>query len=144
MRWYNSIGQGMGDTLLFANEKKGYTLTDRGTWLSMKDKLPDLVIVVGGNNLAENKDKALLNPYGVLAVDPDKFPGVNCDLAAKFVDLDHLGGDAEDHRRLRRGQVRPAPFYPDSEEYKRYAGRAGRPHGGDHRRRRSASRRTCP
>jgi tungstate transport system substrate-binding protein len=85
MAWYNSIGQGMGDTLLFSNEKKGYTLTDRGTWLAMKDKLPALAIVLGGNTLAENKDKTLLNPYGVLAVDPVKHPGVNSDLAAKFV-----------------------------------------------------------
>jgi tungstate transport system substrate-binding protein len=85
MAWYNSIGQGMGDTLLFSNEKKGYTLADRGTWLAMKDKLPALVIVVGGNTLTENQDKTLLNPYGVLAVDPVKHPGVNSDLSAKFV-----------------------------------------------------------
>ena len=112
MTWYNSIGQGMGDTLLFANEKKGYTLADRGTWLAMQDKLPGLVIVVGGNTLAENKDKTLLNPYGVLAVDPVKHPGVNSDLAAKFVDLDHFAGYPEGHRRLWRGQVRPAALLP--------------------------------
>ena len=112
MTWYNSIGQGMGDTLLFANEKKGYTLADRGTWLAMQDKLPALIIIVGGNTLAENKDKALLNPYGVLAVDPVKHPGVNSDLAAQVRHLDHLGGDAEGHRRLRRGQVRPAALLP--------------------------------
>ena len=86
MDWYNSIGQGMGDTLLFANEQQGYTLTDRGTYLSMRDKLPDLAVLVGGANLAENKDKVLLNPYGVLAVDPGTHPGVNAELAAKFVE----------------------------------------------------------
>lgn len=85
MSWYNSIGQGMGDTLLFANEKKGYTLTDRGTWLAMKAKVPSLIVIVGGNTLSENKDKDLLNPYGVMVVDPVKHPGVNSDLAAKFV-----------------------------------------------------------
>lgn len=85
MGWYNAIGQGMGDTLLFANERKGYTLTDRGTFLSMQDKLPDLTILVGGQNLTENKDKALLNPYGVLAVNPETHPGVNSELAAQFV-----------------------------------------------------------
>jgi tungstate transport system substrate-binding protein len=84
--WYNSIGQGMGDTLLFANEQKGYTLADRGTYLSMADKLPDLAVLVGGANLAENKDKVLLNPYGVLAVDAGAHPGVNAELAARFVD----------------------------------------------------------
>lgn len=86
MAWYNSIGQGMGDTLLFTNEKQGYTLADRGTYLSMRDKLPDLTIVVGGDNLADNKDKKLLNPYGVMAVNPDKHPGVKYDLAMKFVE----------------------------------------------------------
>ena len=86
MGWYNSIGQGMGDTLLFANEQQGYTLTDRGTYLSMRDKLPDLAVLVGGANLTENKDKVLLNPYGVLAVDPGMHPGVNAELAAKFVE----------------------------------------------------------
>jgi len=85
MKWYNAIGQGMGDTLLFANEKGGYTLSDRGTYLSMKDKLPNLTVLVGGNTLAENKDKALLNPYGVMAVDPAKPPGVNSELASKFI-----------------------------------------------------------
>ena len=85
MKWYNSLGQGMGDTLLFANEQKAYTLTDRGTYLSMQDKLPNLAILVGGQNLAENKDKNLLNPYGLLAVSPDKFPGVNYELAMKFI-----------------------------------------------------------
>ena len=47
----------MGETLTYANEQGVYTLADRGTYLSMKDKLPNLAIVVGGNTLAENKDK---------------------------------------------------------------------------------------
>jgi tungstate transport system substrate-binding protein len=51
----------------------------------MKDKLPNLVVLVGGDKLADNKDKSLLNPYGVLPVSADKHPGVNSDLAAKFV-----------------------------------------------------------
>jgi len=85
MAWYNSLGQGMGETLLASNEKGMYTLSDRGTYLSMKDKLPNLVIALGGNSLQENKDKTLLNPYGVMAVDPVKHPGVNSDMAAKFV-----------------------------------------------------------
>ena len=75
----------MGDTLLFANEKQAYTLSDRGTYLSMQSKLPDLVIVFGGNSLKENKDKSLLNPYGVMAVNPDKHPGVNFEMAMNFV-----------------------------------------------------------
>jgi tungstate transport system substrate-binding protein len=85
MAWYNSLGQGMGETLLTSNEKGAYTLSDRGTYFSMKDKLPNLVVALGGNSIQENKDKSLLNPYGVLAVDPGKHPGVNSDMAAKFV-----------------------------------------------------------
>jgi len=86
MGWYNSIGQGMGDTLLFANEQDGYTLADRGTYLAMSDKLPNLEILVGGASLDQNKDKTLLNPYGVLAVNPETHPGVNSVLAAQFVE----------------------------------------------------------
>lgn len=83
--WYNALGQGMGDTLAFANEQQAYTLTDRGAYLAMRDRLPNLAILVGGENLAENKDQVLLNPYGVLAVNPETHPNVNADLAAKFV-----------------------------------------------------------
>lgn len=85
MKWYNSLGQGMGDTLLFANEQKAYTLADRGTWLAMKAKTPNLALLVGGDNLANNKDKDLLNPYGLMAVSPAKFPAVNNALATKFI-----------------------------------------------------------
>ena len=86
MPWYKSIGQGMGDTLIFANEQQAYTLSDRGTYLSMRDKLPNLTILVGGEKLADNKDKKLLNPYGVMAVNPDKHPTVKYDLAMKFIE----------------------------------------------------------
>ncbi len=84
--WYQSIGQGMGETLLFANEQAGYTLTDRGTWLSMKDKLANLVVVVGGDSINANQDKALYNPYGVIPVNPEKHPGVNIELATQFAE----------------------------------------------------------
>ena len=85
MAWYKALGQGMGETLLFSQESKSYTLADRGTYLSMRDKLPGLVIVMGGNNINENKDPILLNPYGVMVVDPGKHPGVNAPLGEKFV-----------------------------------------------------------
>lgn len=84
-QWYLSIGQGMGDTLLFANESLGYTLTDRATYLTMRDKLPALRILVGGESPAENRDEALLNPYSVLAVSPAKHPDVRADLAMQFL-----------------------------------------------------------
>jgi tungstate transport system substrate-binding protein len=58
--WYNSIGQGMGDTLTFTSESEGYTLSDRATYLAMGDSL-ELVISVEG-------DQLLFNQYGVIPV----------------------------------------------------------------------------
>lgn len=118
MAWYQSLGQGMGETLTFANEQGVYTLSDRGTYLSMKDKLPNLVVVVGGNTLAENKDKSLLNPYGVLAVNPDKHPGVKFDLAMQFVKwLNSVETQQKigDYGKDKFGQ---SLFYPSSAEWK--------------------------
>ena len=75
----------MGETLLFSNDKGAYTLTDRATWLAQQNKLPGLTVLVGGKNIGENADKDLYNPYGVMAVNPDKFPGVKYDMALNFV-----------------------------------------------------------
>ena len=69
--WYRSIGQGMGETLQFANEQQAYTLADRGTYLSLADTLPSLTILFGGQTIAENPDAAMRNPYGVIQVTPD-------------------------------------------------------------------------
>lgn len=68
-RWYKEAGQGMGAVLTMADNLQAYTMTDRGTYLSMKDKL-DLVILVEG-------DPLLFNPYGAIAVDPARHPHVN-------------------------------------------------------------------
>jgi tungstate transport system substrate-binding protein len=76
--WYIKTGQGMGDTLRITSEKAGYTLTDRATYLSMKDSL-DLNILFEG-------DKALLNIYHVITVNPDKWPNVNYEGAKAFAD----------------------------------------------------------
>jgi tungstate transport system substrate-binding protein len=59
--WYVSTGQGMGAVLGIANEKMGYTLVDRATWLTNKDKNPDLTVLVEG-------DKKLFNPYHVILI----------------------------------------------------------------------------
>jgi tungstate transport system substrate-binding protein len=83
--WYKSLGQGMGDTLTFANEAGAYTLTDRGTYLSMMDSLSNLAVMVGGNSIDENQDAALYNPYGVIPVNPDK-GNINLELAESFVE----------------------------------------------------------
>ena len=84
--WYNSLGQGMGETLTFANESEAYTLTDRGTYLSMSSTLPNLAIMVGGDSIADNADSALLNPYGVIPVNPELSANINAELAQQFVD----------------------------------------------------------
>ena len=84
--WYNSLGQGMGETLIFANEAGAYTMTDRGTFLSMRDNLPNLVVVVGGESIADNADPKLLNPYGVIPVNPEKSEAINAELARKFAE----------------------------------------------------------
>jgi len=68
--WYLSVGQGMGRTLLMTEEKQGYSLSDRGTFIQQKfGKKPptELEIMVEG-------DKGLLNPYGVIPVNPAKHP----------------------------------------------------------------------
>jgi tungstate transport system substrate-binding protein len=77
--WYNSVGQGMGAVLNMTNEKKAYTLTDRGTYLAFKDRL-DLVIINQG-------DPELFNPYHIIAVNPAKHPHVRYDLAKKYINF---------------------------------------------------------
>lgn len=75
--WYIEAGQGMGAVLQMAHDKQGYTLADRGTYISQGGKL-DLAIVFQG-------DKALANPYGIIAVNPKKHPTAQYDLAKKFI-----------------------------------------------------------
>lgn len=84
--WYQSLGQGMAETLRFANEQSAYTLSDRGTYLALIDKHPHLVVVVGGETLFENTDPSLLNPYSMIAVNPALHPEVAGDLAKVFIE----------------------------------------------------------
>lgn len=80
--WYHSLGQGMGKVINYANEKQAYTLADRGTYIKFKYGLtPPVDLVV----LCEN-DKTLANPYGVIPVNPKKFPHVKYNLAKKFAE----------------------------------------------------------
>jgi len=74
--WYQETGSGMGATLNVANEKQGYTLSDRGTYLAQKKNL-DLDLLVEG-------DKALFNQYHVIVVDPKKHSNVNAQGARDF------------------------------------------------------------
>ncbi len=79
-KWYLSIGQGMGKTITFADEKQAYTLADRGTYIKYRHGREtglDLEIVCEG-------DPALNNPYGVIPVNPARHPHVNFKLAQEF------------------------------------------------------------
>jgi len=84
--WYNSLGQGMGPTLIAANELQAYTLTDRGTYLSMSQELPELEVMVGGDSIEDNADPLLLNPYGVIPINPELHPEVNAELSEQFAE----------------------------------------------------------
>ena len=76
--WYREIGQGMGAALNTAGAMNAYVLSDRGTWISFKNR-GDLEIVVEG-------DKRLFNQYGIMLVNPEKFPSVKKELGRSFVD----------------------------------------------------------
>lgn len=77
--WYLEVGQGMEKTQRIADEKRAYTLTDRGTWLATKDKDKlDMTIVLEG-------DPALFNQYGVMAVNPEKHSTMKYKEAMEFV-----------------------------------------------------------
>jgi tungstate transport system substrate-binding protein len=79
-KWYLSIGQGMGKTLTYAEEKQAYTMTDRGTYLKYKlgrKQGLDLEILCEG-------DERLFNPYGVIPINPKKFSHVKFEWADGF------------------------------------------------------------
>lgn len=67
--WYFSAGQGMGEVLNMSGEMRAYTMTDRGTYITYRDRI-DLPILVEG-------DERLFNPYGIIAVNPKKYPDAN-------------------------------------------------------------------
>src|SRR5262249_7147743 len=76
--WYRDIGQGMGAALNTASAMNAYVLSDRGTWISFKNR-GDLVIAVEG-------DKRLFNQYGVILVNPEKHPNVKKEAGQAFID----------------------------------------------------------
>ncbi len=79
--WYQSTGQGMGETLRIADEKRGYVFTDRGSFLKLVSKKRiDLRVFVTG-------DKRFLNPYSVILVNPEKHPHVHFRAAMKYADF---------------------------------------------------------
>ena len=76
--WYRETGSGMGPTLNTASGMNAYALADRGTWLSFKNR-GELVVLVEG-------DTKLFNQYGVMLVNPAKYPHVKKELGQKFID----------------------------------------------------------
>jgi len=76
-RWYIESGTGMGETLMIANERGAYTITDRGTYLALRDRL-ELPILVEG-------DKALINIYHVISLNPANGPNINTAGGEAFV-----------------------------------------------------------
>jgi tungstate transport system substrate-binding protein len=102
--WYKECGCGMGPALNIASSSGAYLLTDRGTWISFRNK-GDLAILVEG-------DKRLFNQYGVMVIDPAKHPGVKADLAQRFADwvLSKPGQDAIAAYRIDGQQL----FFPNA------------------------------
>lgn len=76
-KWYMETGQGMGETLKVADEKQGYTISDRSTYIKMQDNV-DLQIICEG-------DESLLNQYGIIPVNHNKNHTINSEGAKKFV-----------------------------------------------------------
>lgn len=106
--WYRSIGQGMGKTLTYADEKRAYTMTDRGTYIKYKyGKTPPLDLTIVSEGSTE-----LANPYGVIPVNPEKFPGIKYDLAQQFAEwiVSERGQKLIGNYRLIDKQL----FYPDA------------------------------
>lgn len=68
-KWYREAGQGMGKVLQMSGELGAYTLTDRGTWLALRKRLPLEILV--------QDDERLFNPYGIIAVNPARYPELN-------------------------------------------------------------------
>ena len=107
-KWYLSIGQGMGKTIMIADEKQAYTLADRGTYIKYKfgrDVPVELDVLCEG-------DPLLANPYGVIPLNPQKHPHVKHKLADAFAQwLVSNRGQAviADYRMLGK-QL----FYPDA------------------------------
>jgi len=106
--WYVSVGQGMGKTLTFADEKQAYTLADRGTYIKYKFGRKE---ALGLEVLCEG-DAILHNPYGVIPVNPKKYPHARFDLAQRFAKwlVSERGQALIANYRVHGKQL----FYPDA------------------------------
>ena len=77
-KWYREAGQGMGKVIQIANELDGYTLADRGTWIAYQNKTSLKLLYQG--------DPVLHNPYGIIAVNPKRYPDANHTGAQALID----------------------------------------------------------
>jgi len=103
--WYRDTGQGMGPALNTASGMNAYILSDRGTWLSFKNR-GELAILVEG-------DKRLFNQYGIMLVSPQKYPSVKKELGQAFIDwiVSPEGQNAIANYRINGEQL----FFPNAE-----------------------------
>lgn len=76
--WYVSAGQGMGEVLMMAGEMRAYTLTDRATYISYRERIGLPTLVEG--------DQRMFNPYGIIAVNPKKYADINYQGASALID----------------------------------------------------------
>lgn len=106
--WYLESGQGMGATLTIASEKGAYTLTDRATYLALKDNL-QLEILVEGDN-------ALLNVYHVITVNPEKWDRVNYEGALAFLNFMIAPSTQEVIGQFGVEKYGQPLFYPDADK----------------------------
>ncbi len=104
--WYREIGQGMGAALNTADAMGAYTISDRGTWISFRNK-GDLVIAVEG-------DRRLFNQYGVMLVNPAKHPNVKAALGQQFIEwlISPEGQQAIANYKINGPQL----FYPNAND----------------------------
>ncbi len=102
--WYTESGTGMGDTLNIAAERGAYTISDRGTYLALRDRLGLEVLLEG--------DPALLNIYHVILVNPDNGRDIDTAAGRAFLEFLLRAGDAGGDRRVRCRGVRRAALHP--------------------------------
>jgi len=104
--WYREIGQGMGAALNMASAAEAYVLSDRGTWLSFRNR--------GVLTIAVEGDKRLFNQYGVMLVNPAEHPNVKVALGQQFIDwlVSPEGQKAIAGYKINGAQL----FYPNADD----------------------------
>lgn len=105
--WYQQTGQGMGQTLAIAAEKKAYTLSDRGTYLALRKKL--------GLAILHEGDPSLQNVYHVIEVNPERFPKVNAAGGRAFADFMVSKGVQKRIKEFGIATYGSPLFFPDAE-----------------------------